>query len=76
MTKKPPEYLIRLAKELKKIWDDREWVVGTINCVIEEEDCMSLLDFIENYDNVNVETITVFSNILCTKRAELNSKKS
>lgn len=76
MKRKPPEYLARLVKELRTIWDDREFVEGTAYLVRNEEDCNTLLEFIRNGENVTVETVCVLSLILSRKREELDKQKS
>lgn len=60
LERKPPEYLIRLAKELRTIWDDREYVEGTAYLVRSEEDCNTMLEFIRNGENVTVETVCIY----------------
>ena len=76
MKKKPPEYLSQLVRELRIIWNDREFIEGTVNDLLNEEDCNTMLEFIRSGKNVTVETVCVFAVLLRRKRDELNKQNS
>lgn len=56
------DLMIELGKELKKIWDDRDFILSVMADVwYSPEDQRVLLDFIRKGDDVDVETITVLA---------------
>lgn len=51
----------KLMDRLVQLWDDEEFVVGTMSCAVTEEERAELLRFMETYDNVTVESVSVFA---------------
>ena len=51
----------RLTTELRKLFDDDEFVVGILSCADNAEDRKAVLEFILAEDDVSVETVTVLA---------------
>ena len=51
----------RLTTELRKLFDDDEFVVGILSCADNVEDRKAVLEFILAEDDVSVETVTVLA---------------
>lgn len=59
---------LKLVKRLEELWNDKEFVIGTMSSARTEEERATLLDFIEHGENVNVETVSTFSLLLEKER--------
>lgn len=62
------ETSLKLIKKLEELWNDREFVIGIMSDAVTEEERAEVLRFMETYDDVNVETVTVFAIRLAQRR--------
>ena len=65
----------KLTKKLIELWNDREFVIGTLSFAATEEDRQDLLEFIENHHTVTVETVSIFAAYLHQQREKQNKEK-
>lgn len=63
-----------LIKRLKKIFNDKEFVMGMLVFVYDDKDRQSLIDYIDNGEDVTVESVSVIALNLCDLRDRINSK--
>lgn len=68
------ETSLKLIKRLEELWDDKEFVIGTMSDAHTEEDRVALLDFIEQGENVNIETVSVLAIRLGNRRDKLDKE--
>ena len=64
-----PETTMRLAYRLRELLDDRDFVVGTLNCVQNLDDQAALMEFIEKSNSVTVSSVARFAFALDNRRA-------
>lgn len=64
----------KLTKKLIELWNDREFVMGTLSFAATEEDRQDLLEFMENHHTVTVETVSIFAAYLHQQREKRNKK--
>lgn len=64
----------QLADRLIELWDDEEFVVGTLSTITTDEEYLEMLRFMDNYEDVNVETVTVFAIRLKQQRKQSQSQ--
>lgn len=60
----------KLFDKLKAYYPDKDFVVGVISNVKEDEDRQAIIDFIDNDEDVSVENIILLSLHLNNKRTE------
>lgn len=60
----------KLFDKLKTYYPDKDFVVGVISNVKHDEDRQTIIDFIENDEEVSVENIILLSLYLKNMRAE------
>ena len=65
----------QLSARLKRIFDDKEFIMGKLVFVYDDEDRQFLIDYIDAGDDVNVETVSVLALNLCDRRDEINSNR-
>lgn len=57
-----------LVEKLKNIFNDREFIIGILTYADNEEDQKTIINFINEDDDVTVETVTVLALNLCDMR--------
>ena len=50
-----------LLKKLKKIWDDKDFIVGVLSDITTEENCQLILEYIDNGIEVTPPNLTMLS---------------
>lgn len=58
-----------LIEKLRSIFDDKDFVVGVISNASHEDDRKSIIEYIENGEDVTVENIILLSVYLDEKRS-------
>lgn len=50
-----------LVKKLRTIWNDKEFVIGVLSHLKDDEERGELIEFIDNNDDVTSEAVTLLS---------------
>ena len=65
----------QLSARLKRIFDDKEFIMGMLVFAYDDEDRQFLIDYIDAGDDVNIETVSVLALNLCDRRDEINADR-
>lgn len=65
----------QLSSRLKRIFDDKEFIMGMLVFAYDDEDRQFLIDYIDAGDDVNIETVSVLALNLCDRRDEINANR-
>ena len=64
-----------VEERLKRIFDDKEFIMGMLVFAYDDEDRQFLIDYIDAGDDVNIETVSVLALNLCDRRDEINADR-
>lgn len=65
-----------LIKRLKKVFNDKEFVMGMLVFVYDDKDRQLLIDYIDKGEDVTVESVSAIALNLCDLRDEINFKQN
>lgn len=65
----------KLFDKLRAYYPDKDFVVGVVSGVKEDEDRLAIIDYIDNGEDVSVENVILLSLHLKNKRTETTSDR-
>ena len=63
-----------LVEKLRIIWDDKEFVIGVLSCLKDDEERGEVIEFIDNNDDVTSEQIDLLSLDISQSRDNILNK--